>query len=101
MSKAKVIDTTVRVDLLLQNAQTGEYLASGSGQHTLRQNYSGGLSGGQTGTWDTSSGDTALDMAIGRALFELIHTFSGVNPKYQQRPGKTPTKQTDSGIKLN
>jgi curli biogenesis system outer membrane secretion channel CsgG len=73
MSKAKTIDTTVRVDLILQNAQTGEYLSSGKGEHTIRQTFGSG----QVGSWDSSAGDDALDLAIGKALFEMISTYGG------------------------
>ncbi|MDY6987892.1 MAG: CsgG/HfaB family protein [Thermodesulfobacteriota bacterium] len=74
-SKRKVIDTTIRVDLLLQDAQSGEYVSTGMGEHTVSQVYSGGLSGGQTGSWDPRAADKALDMAIGKALLELISNF--------------------------
>ncbi|MDY6837290.1 MAG: CsgG/HfaB family protein [Thermodesulfobacteriota bacterium] len=74
-SKKKVIDTTIRVDLLLQDAQSGEYVSAGMGEHTVSQVYSGGLSGGQTGSWDPRAADKALDMAIGKALLELISNF--------------------------
>jgi len=90
MSKAKTIDTTVRVDLILQDAQTGEYLASGKGEHTIRQTFGKG----QVGTWDSSAGDDALDLAIGKALFELISTYGGT-----RRP--EPVKQDASGVRLN
>ena len=75
MSKEKTIDTTIRVDLLLQSAQTGEYLAAGTGESSVRQTYTGGLSGGQTGSWDPALADRALDLAIGKALFELIENY--------------------------
>lgn len=71
LSKAKTIDTSVRVDLLLQSAMTGEYIAAGRGNHTIRQTYSPG----QVGSWDSSAGDDALDIAIEKALFELIATY--------------------------
>jgi curli biogenesis system outer membrane secretion channel CsgG len=92
MSKGKVIDTTVRVDLLLQNAQTGEYLATGKGEHTIRQTFSSG----QVGSWDSSAGDDALDAAIGKALFELISTYAGTS-----RHPRAPLKQDGSGVRLN
>jgi curli biogenesis system outer membrane secretion channel CsgG len=93
MSKEKVIDTTVRVDLLLQSAQTGEYLATGQGEHTVRQVYAGG----QLGSWNSSAGDDALDMAIGKALFELVSTFqrTGYRPA-----GDMPRAKDGSGILL-
>jgi len=97
-SKSKIIDTTIRADVLLQHAQSGEYLASGKGEHTERQVYSGGLSGGQTGSWDPRAADNALDMAIGKALFELISTF---NRAYPGQGGANFTgKSTDSGVEL-
>jgi len=74
LSKEKMIDTSVRVDLLLQNAMTGEYIAAGRGEHTIRQTYSPG----QVGSWDSSVGDDALDIAIEKALFELIATYRRV-----------------------
>ena len=75
LSKKKTIDTTVRVDLLMQDARSGEYLATGNGAHTVRQTYAGGMTGGQTGTWNTHSADRALSVAIDQALFELIENF--------------------------
>lgn len=75
-SKAKWIDTTIRVDLLLQDAKSGEYLSTGKGSHMIRQKYEGGLSGGQTGSWDAHAADQALSVAINKALFELIESFS-------------------------
>ncbi len=97
-SKMKIIDTTIRVDLLLQDAQSGEYLSSGMGEHTVRQTYAGGLAGGQTGSWDPHAADNSLDMAIGKALLELISTFDRVHPN-DQRPGFSG-KSTGSGVEL-
>lgn len=75
LSKKKWIDTAIRVDLLLQDARSGEYLATGKGFHKVRQAYEGGLAGGQTGTWNAHAADQALSSAIDRALFELIENF--------------------------
>jgi len=75
-SKSKLIDTTIRVDLLLQDARSGEYLSTGKGEHMIRQTYEGGLSGGQTGSWNAHAADQALAVAIDKALFELIVNFS-------------------------
>ena len=72
ISKAKVIDTTIRVDLLLQNAKTGEYMAAGKGEHTIRQT----IKSNQIGTWNSQSGDLALDLAIEKALFNLIKSHN-------------------------
>jgi curli biogenesis system outer membrane secretion channel CsgG len=58
LSKRKVIKTTVRVDLLLQDAQTGEYLSAATGEATERQEFKGGMLGGKTGTWDPGSANT-------------------------------------------
>lgn len=80
ISKRKLIDTTIRVDLLLQDARSGEYLATGKGSHMIRQAYEGGLSGGQTGSWDAHSADQALSIAINKALFELIENFDKLQP---------------------
>ena len=99
MSKEKNIDTTIRVDLLLQDAQTGEYLSTGKGEHTVRQTYAGGLSGGQTGSWSTKSADDALDGAISKALYELI---SGLG--YNRNMSSEPASVQDTsgpGTRLN
>jgi len=56
---------------LLQSAQTGEYFATGTGESSVRQVYEGG----QTGSWDPALADRALDLAIGKALFELIENY--------------------------
>ena len=97
MSKEKMIDTTIRVDLLLQSAQTGEYLSTGKGEYTVRQTYSGGLSGGQTGSWSSKSADEALDGAIAEALFELI---SGMG--YNRHLSSPPARGTSgAGTMLN
>lgn len=100
-SRARTIDTTVRVDLLLQNAQTGEYMATGQGEHTIRQVFEGGRTGGQVGSWDSSAGDDALDMAIGKALEEIISSFHRIN--HPAPPGQTAPKRQDdgSGVLLN
>ena len=75
LSKRKVIKTTVRVDLLLQDAQTGEYLSAATGEATERQEFKGGTLGGETGTWDSSSADMALNNAICEALFKLTTEY--------------------------
>lgn len=98
-SRARTIDTTVRVDLLMQNAQTGEYLATGQGEHTIRQTFAGGLSGGQVGSWDSSAGDDALDMAIAKALLELTSTFARTSGS--PAPSVPPVRHEGSGTKLN
>jgi curli biogenesis system outer membrane secretion channel CsgG len=74
MSKKKTIETTVRVDLMLQDSATGEYVAASQGEATERQEFDGGLSGGQQGTWDPLSADRALDRAIRSAVDSIIVT---------------------------
>ena len=100
-SRARTVDTTVRVDLLLQNAQTGEYLSTGQGEHTIRQTFSGGPTGGQVGSWDSSAGDDALDMAIGKALVELISTYSRHSGPAPAAPEQPEIRQDGSGVILN
>lgn len=76
LSKAKVLETTIRVDLLLQDAQTGEYVAASKGESTERQEFKGGIAGGETGSWDPKSADRALNSAIHTALIKLTEAFS-------------------------
>ncbi len=76
ISKRKIIETTIRVDLMLQDAFTGEYLGASTGEWTETQNFKGGLTGGRTGTWDPASADKALNNAIREALFKLVKNFS-------------------------
>jgi len=75
MSKKKIYTTTVRVDLKLQNAATGEYLSGGTGRATKKQEFSGDITGGQTGSWDPQSGDQALDEAIQDAIQKMIERY--------------------------
>jgi len=75
LSKVKNFETTVRVDLWLQDAQTGEYLAASAGQGRASQEFKGGFSGGQVGSWDPASADQALDLAIEEALNLLIARY--------------------------
>jgi len=74
-SKSKVLDTTVRIDLLLQDAMTGEYLAASTAEATESKEYRGGLMGGETGSWDPRSADRALDTAIQKALADLVMQY--------------------------
>lgn len=82
LSKQKTYETTIRVDLIMQNAATGEYVSAGSGEATERRDLHGGLTGGQQGTWDPQSADIALNRAIRQALFKLTRKFdrSGGKP---------------------
>ena len=75
LSKKKMYTTNVRVDLTLQNAATGEYLSSGTGRATKRQEFSGDITGGQTGSWDPQSGDQALDEAIQEAIQKMLDRY--------------------------
>jgi curli biogenesis system outer membrane secretion channel CsgG len=75
MSKRKVYTTTVRVDLKLQNAATGEYLSGGTGRAVKKQEFSGDITGGQTGSWDPQSGDQALDEAIQEAIQKMLERY--------------------------
>lgn len=74
-SKSKLIETTVRVDLLLQDSRTGEYVSAAKGESTERNEYRGGITGGQTGSWDPKSADIALSNAIRDALAKLTIAF--------------------------
>jgi curli biogenesis system outer membrane secretion channel CsgG len=76
MSKKKTFDTSIRVDLLLQDAATGEYLSQGIGESSVVQTLSGGLAGGQTGMWDTASANSGLERAIRSALSQLIRNYA-------------------------
>ena len=75
LSKRKVYTTNVRVDLQLQNAATGEFLSAANGQGSARQEFSGDITGGQTGSWDPASGDQALNDAIQQALKKLVDNY--------------------------
>jgi curli biogenesis system outer membrane secretion channel CsgG len=74
-SRSKVLDTTVRVDLLLQDAMTGEYLAASTAEAMETKEYKGGPMGGETGSWDSRSADRALDSAIQKALVTLVTQY--------------------------
>lgn len=76
MYKRKVIDTTIRVDLTLQSAYTGEYLGASTDEWTVSQEFEGGLTGGATGTWDPASANLALSKAIEGALVKLIRSYA-------------------------
>lgn len=76
ISKKKTIDTRIGVELTLQNAQTGEYIGAGSGKGFVRQEFKGGLSGGQMGAWDPHAADSALSDAIEQALYEVTRQFN-------------------------
>lgn len=82
LSKSKSYETTVRVDLLLQDTRSGEYVSQGSGSAKAVTTLSGGPAGGQTGTWDPASASDALERAISVALGTLIVDFS--NRRTQQ-----------------
>lgn len=75
MSKSKVIETTIRVDLFMQDAQSGEYVAAAKGEATERQEFEAGLLGGGTGTWDPKSADRALNSAINDAAVKMTNAY--------------------------
>jgi curli biogenesis system outer membrane secretion channel CsgG len=77
LSKKKTYETTIRVDLTLQDAQTGEYLVSGIGSAKSIQTLQSGISGGQTGMWDPTAANEALERAISLAVRELLSNFYG------------------------
>lgn len=74
--RKKVIDTTIRVDLMLQSAYTGEYMGASTDEWTVSQEFEAGLTGGATGTWDPASANLALNRAIEGALVKLIRTYA-------------------------
>ncbi len=76
-SKSKTIETTIRVDLSLQDAVTGEYLSAGKGAWTERQSFSKG----KLGTWDSGVADKALDYALRKALLQLTERYDSLTPK--------------------
>lgn len=81
MSKQKAFETTIRVDLVMQNAATGEYIGAGTGEATEKREFSGGITGGQQGTWDPQSADAALNRAIHQALYKLTKNFDRTGGK--------------------
>ncbi|GEM_PF-952661 len=87
ISKNKTITTTIRVDLWLQDSQTGEYLSAAFGNGRAEQQYSGGLLGGTVGTWDANAANKALTLAIDDGLVSLLKT-------YQERQKERPSLKT-------
>jgi curli biogenesis system outer membrane secretion channel CsgG len=75
LSKRKRYTTSVSVDLQLQDASTGEYLSGATGESTSVQEFSGDITGGQTGSWDPKSADQALNAAIRQALDKLVENY--------------------------
>ncbi|MBN2384185.1 hypothetical protein JXQ70_15010 [bacterium] len=75
LSKAKTYETSIRVDLLLQDSRSGEYVSQGRGEAKAVQTIQGGALGGQTGSWDPASANEALERAISAALSQLINNF--------------------------
>ncbi len=75
LSKAKSFTTSIRVDLWLQDAQTGEYLSASSGQGISEKVFKAGIAGGRTGTWDPHEADQALNQAISQALDSLVMNY--------------------------
>ena len=75
LSKRKTYTTHVRVDLQMQDSATGEFVGGATGQSTAKQEFSGDITGGQTGSWDPKTADQALNEAIQQALRKLIDTY--------------------------
>lgn len=75
ISKSKTMTTTVRIDLWLQDARTGEYLSAASGNGRAKQQFSGGLLGGNIGTWDINVANKSLNLAINDGLVKLIKSY--------------------------
>ncbi len=71
ISKEKIIETSIGVDLLLQDSVTGEYVSSGTGSWTEKQVFSKG----RLGTWDPKAADKALSYAVYQALLRLTEKF--------------------------
>lgn len=90
MSKNKTITTSVRVDLWLQDSQTGEYLSAASGNGQAKQQFSGGLMGGVIGTWDFNVANKSLTLAIDDALIKLLKTYQ---QREKFRPQQTALSQ--------
>lgn len=81
LSKKKEIQTTVRVDLAMVDARTGEYVSSGTGQASMAQTIRSGFSGGQTGGWDPATATAALEQAVASAVTQLILQFGETGAK--------------------
>jgi len=86
ISKTKTITTTVRVDLWLQDAQTGEYMSAASGNGKAEQEFRGGLLSGTVGTWDANVANKSLTLAIDDALVKLL-------AKYQEHQKHRPVQK--------
>lgn len=67
LSKGKTYTTTIGIDLLLQDTQSGEFVGAASAEAVEVQKFAGQM----LGTWDPASADRALDRAIGEALEKL------------------------------
>jgi curli biogenesis system outer membrane secretion channel CsgG len=76
LKKKKVFETSIRIDLLLQDPNTGEYLSQGIGKAKVVKELKGGLGGSQGGMWDPASASDALERAISSALRKLVINFS-------------------------
>lgn len=75
ISKNKTMTTTVRVDLWLQDAQNGEYVSAASGNGRAVQQFTGGLLGGNIGTWDINVANKSLNLAIDDALIKMLTIY--------------------------
>jgi curli biogenesis system outer membrane secretion channel CsgG len=79
LKNTKEFQTTVRVDLMIQDPRSGEHIAQGTGEATTVSTVTGTITGGQSGTWDPTAGSEALDKAIAQALAELVKQFQQFN----------------------
>lgn len=83
LRKYKRYTTTIRVDLRLQDAPTGESIVCVEGSSTKTKVLRGSFLGGQTGSWDPHSADEALVEAIQRALTKLVCCYHDVMGEQQ------------------
>jgi len=100
ISKTKTIATTVRVDLWLQDAGTGEYMSAASGNGKAQQEFRGGLLGGTIGTWDANVANKAMTLAIDDALVKLLKRYQERQkhrPVQKETASKVPYDQPSSG----
>ena len=71
MSKNRTFNTTIRVDVTMVDARSGEYVGMGTGEASETQTFKGG----QLGTWNSAAADRALDRAIAQAVSKLVVQF--------------------------
>jgi uncharacterized caspase-like protein/curli biogenesis system outer membrane secretion channel CsgG len=84
ISKNKTLTTTIRVDLWLQDAETGEFVSAATGSGRATQQFTGGLLGGNIGTWDMNIANQALDIAIDDSLIKLLTLYDQRKGRFRQ-----------------